>query len=396
MTTKRSQTTPAVLKTNAQNASIGSSDNSEADPSAKTQEDNQGPLKDFDAVKWELENVHDVYSSIASHFSATRYKPWPLVTNFLASLPPGSIGVDVGCGNGKYLHLRNLLHPNDQHGEKPSSSSPSQRDCVTIGVDRSSELIDLAQDMTLDKMAANTNTAGETAAKSQAETDGRMQGQDRERTVNSSQLVNEVAVGDGLSTGFRNQAFDYAISIATIHHFSTRQRRKEAIQELIRLVQPVDVESGQLAGNDSGSAGGRGRFLVYVWALEQRGQERRKFDEDDSKRRQEEEAEKGPPQGRDVLVPWVLRNQKKDNKKNGKSKAEDTQEQTTTQEEEPVYQRYYHLFEESELESLVQEAISSLPESISPLTVIREDSGWERGNWWGVWKVCRQGVPRVD
>lgn len=31
------------------------------------------------------------------------YQPWPIVERFLQNLPPGAIGLDVGCGNGKYL-----------------------------------------------------------------------------------------------------------------------------------------------------------------------------------------------------------------------------------------------------------------------------------------------------
>jgi hypothetical protein len=30
-------------------------------------------------------------------------QPWPVVDEFLRSLPAGSVGLDVGCGNGKYL-----------------------------------------------------------------------------------------------------------------------------------------------------------------------------------------------------------------------------------------------------------------------------------------------------
>lgn len=31
-----------------------------------------------------------------------RYRPWPQVAEFLTSLIPGSVVLDVGCGNGKY------------------------------------------------------------------------------------------------------------------------------------------------------------------------------------------------------------------------------------------------------------------------------------------------------
>lgn len=59
----------------------------------------------------ELENVHvyNVYENIASHFSETRHTPWPNVLQFVQSLEKGSILIDVGCGNGKYLgHIRDI------------------------------------------------------------------------------------------------------------------------------------------------------------------------------------------------------------------------------------------------------------------------------------------------
>lgn len=52
---------------------------------------------------WEICHVRKVYDGIAEHFSATRYKRWPVVDRFLADLPRGSLGMDLGCGNGKNL-----------------------------------------------------------------------------------------------------------------------------------------------------------------------------------------------------------------------------------------------------------------------------------------------------
>ncbi|KAI9711174.1 MAG: tRNA methyltransferase, has a role in tRNA modification [Bogoriella megaspora] len=60
-------------------------------------------MSGIDEQAYEEEHVHSVYEQIASHFSSTRYKPWPIVENFLRSQPEGSIGLDLGCGNGKYL-----------------------------------------------------------------------------------------------------------------------------------------------------------------------------------------------------------------------------------------------------------------------------------------------------
>ncbi|KAL2900576.1 hypothetical protein RDABS01_025658 [Bienertia sinuspersici] len=47
--------------------------------------------------------VHQVYDAIAPHFSSTRFAKWPKVASFLDSLPQGSLVLDAGCGNGKYL-----------------------------------------------------------------------------------------------------------------------------------------------------------------------------------------------------------------------------------------------------------------------------------------------------
>ncbi|KAJ3225386.1 tRNA methyltransferase, has a role in tRNA modification [Chytriomyces hyalinus] len=62
---------------------------------------------DYEAL--ERTHVQSVYQAIAPHFSATRYKPWPVVEDFLGAIPAGSIGADVGCGNGKYLGVNPKL-----------------------------------------------------------------------------------------------------------------------------------------------------------------------------------------------------------------------------------------------------------------------------------------------
>lgn len=57
----------------------------------------------------EKKYVYEIYDKIASHFSSTRYKPWPKIKVFLDQIPEGSIVADVGCGNGKYLGLNDKL-----------------------------------------------------------------------------------------------------------------------------------------------------------------------------------------------------------------------------------------------------------------------------------------------
>lgn len=74
----------------------------------------------------EKKHVYEVYDKIAPHFSNTRYKPWPKIAKYLESLPTGSINLDVGCGNGKYL------------GVNPSN-------VFSIGTDRSINLLDICR-----------------------------------------------------------------------------------------------------------------------------------------------------------------------------------------------------------------------------------------------------------
>lgn len=50
---------------------------------------------------------------------------------------------------------------------------------------------------------------------------------------------------------FRSNTFDAVISIGVIHHFTTVERRVEAISELARVLRP------------------EGKLMIYVWALEQ-------------------------------------------------------------------------------------------------------------------------------
>uniref|UniRef100_A0A3P9GWS5 tRNA (carboxymethyluridine(34)-5-O)-methyltransferase n=2 Tax=Oryzias latipes TaxID=8090 RepID=A0A3P9GWS5_ORYLA len=130
-----------------------------------------------DAARLEEEYVHRVYSTIASHFSDTRHTPWPRVCHFLSSLPSGSVLADVGCGNGKYLAVN--------------------ADLVTVGCDRSTALVQIC--------AARGYHA---------------------------------FVSDALSVPLRTASCDACISIAVIHHFSTAERRLAAVKELVRLLKP--------------------------------------------------------------------------------------------------------------------------------------------------------------
>lgn len=200
------------------------------------------------ASVYEETHVHGVYEAIAPHFSATRHKPWPFVSSFLASQPPGSVGLDVGCGNGKNMGVN--------------------QDVVMLGCDRSAALVALARDMWCTGLTTNNDGHGLIAGA-------------------------DVAVADSLHLPFREASADFVICIAVIHHLSTRERRVDAIRRLLWCVRRDKANSRSSTEVDSTleTENLGGGVLIYVWALEQ-SSSRRGWDKDSEQ---------------DLLVPWVMK-----------------------------------------------------------------------------------------
>ncbi|KAI9836218.1 MAG: hypothetical protein M1819_001555 [Sarea resinae] len=276
------------------------------------------PARDADAdadTAYEEEHVHRVYEQIASHFSSTRYKPWPIVERFLKELHPGSIGLDIGCGNGKYM----AVNPN----------------IFIIGSDRSTNLTKIA----------------------------------------SQHQPHAAIVADNLFLPHPMFLFDFAISIAVIHHLSTSKRRIQAIQEILKALRSPSVH--KLGADENNEAKEpEGRALIYVWALEQKSS-RRGWDE-------------GHEQ--DVMVPWVMKGKgdagrPEDAKKGRRARIDKKQpglgdesikEDTKETENHPTEQsrtflRYYHLYRSGELEQDIVAAGGAIVES-----------GYEKDNWWAI------------
>lgn len=93
----------------------------ETEEKKETEENSDGGS----SLSFEQRHVHETYEQIAPHFSASRYKEWPEVANFLQSLPPYAIIADAGCGNGKYFECA-------QYRLTTTEPQPSQRDsCST-------------------------------------------------------------------------------------------------------------------------------------------------------------------------------------------------------------------------------------------------------------------------
>ncbi|KAF2879487.1 hypothetical protein ILUMI_26682 [Ignelater luminosus] len=132
-------------------------------------------IKENLAIELEKTHVHNVYDTIADHFSDTRHKPWPNVLDFVQSLEIGSVLVDVGCGNGKYLgHNRNVFD---------------------LGCDSSASLINVCKTRGFQVFTCNC-----------------------------------------LNIPLRNNIADGIISIAVIHHLANSERRLQAIKELVRVL----------------------------------------------------------------------------------------------------------------------------------------------------------------
>ncbi len=209
-------------------------------------------------------------------------QPWPLVERFLNEQRHGSIGVDVGCGNGKYLAVNNNV--------------------FIIGSDRSTNLTCIA----------------------------------------AQHQPHSAVVADVLELPHPPSIFDFALSIAVIHHLSTRERRVAAITSTLDILKPP---SSIDTSNDCG-----GKALLYVWALEQ-ASSRRGWDNGDAQ---------------DVMVPWVTKSSQLSHIK-GQRRMDETEPK------EKTYQRYYHLYRKGELEEDVLHAGG-----------VVFDSGYERDNWWAI------------
>ncbi len=137
-------------------------------------------------------------------------------------------------------------------------------------------------------------------------------------------------VADTLNLPHPPSSFDFAICIAVIHHLSTPSRRIAAIKSILELL--LQVSHGAKPG----------KLLLFVWALEQKSS-RRGWDTGDKQ---------------DVMVPWILR----DNHKGAAQREGDR-----------TYSRYYHIYQEGELEGDVAAAGGTTLES-----------GYEKDNWWAI------------
>ena len=184
----------------------------------------------------EFENnyVHKTYDKIAQKFSITRHTVWKYTKKFINSLPKNSKCLEIGCGNGK-----NMLYCKDLDWTGVEICKGFRDICIKRGLN--------------------------------------------------------VIDGNAIDLPFEDNSFDVVISIAVIHHLSTEQRRKKAIQEMFRVLKPG------------------GRMLIEVWSIKQLEKSTHKFSKQEN------------------MVPWKL----------------------ISNSATEIHNRYYHVFVENELKDLI-------------------------------------------
>ena len=121
--------------------------------------------------------VVQVYDKIATHFNDTRAYTWDSVEKFVKSLTSYSSLVEIGCGNGKNLLIRD--------------------DLIRVGMDISQEMTKITKNKSID-----------------------------------------CGLGDCQWLPFKTNSFDASISIAVNHHLDCPNKRLQALGEQIRITKP--------------------------------------------------------------------------------------------------------------------------------------------------------------
>ena len=131
-----------------------------------------------------LKKQIEVWDAIAESFDATRRKPWEICLDFINDSDINSIVADLGCGNGRHL-------------------LPCAEHCKgVVGVDISRNLLEIVQGKVKDRGFENV-------------------------LLLQSDLV-ELPVKDN--------SFDGALFIASLHNIKNRSNRIESLKELRRIL----------------------------------------------------------------------------------------------------------------------------------------------------------------
>ena len=154
-------------------------------------------------------NYIETYDHIALHFNETRKAIWSRVGKFLNMIPKYSLVADIGCGNGKYTRYR--------------------QDIFVIANDICIPLLHMIE--------KNNTKAIYTVSDSDSS--------------KKAICTYGCCIADGLYLPYKTKSFQYAISIAVLHHISDYESRLKFITNIINILEPG------------------GKLLFTVWALEQ-------------------------------------------------------------------------------------------------------------------------------
>jgi ubiquinone/menaquinone biosynthesis C-methylase UbiE len=132
------------------------------------------------------ESIQAGYNAVASDFSRTRQKMWPEVVEQAELIPEGSRVLDLGCGNGRLYQLF------------------QGKTIEYLGIDISAGLIAEAQ----------------------------------KKYPNAKDYFQ---VGDTLKTNLPDSIIDTVFSIAVLHHLPSETVRRQAINEMFRLLKPQGI-----------------------------------------------------------------------------------------------------------------------------------------------------------
>ncbi|KAI9716870.1 MAG: tRNA methyltransferase, has a role in tRNA modification [Chrysothrix sp. TS-e1954] len=367
-----------------------------------------------DPAVFETTHVHSVYNAISYHFSRTRAKPWPTPVRFLKAQEEGSVGVDVGCGSGRYLVGLSALGVGGEEGERGTGREQVRRGegklgetgkargkaIFVIGSDRSSELVAITEKRLRQEGSKNEALVADVLNLPHLPR-RRPCAPTRTSTSDQPSKTPLKTKNPPKSKHTPPPGLDFALSIALLHHLSTRARRIAAIAEILAILRDG------------------GRALLFVWALEQGEGSRRRELVSGSGQGGEDGGRTGEGRGRDVMVPWKLQSARNERGRGGKARrgksrqregqegdvgVERTAADATSSpsskdsatassgsilmqdgvDEPQVLNRYYHLYASGELEEDVAAAGGEVVEA-----------GWERDNWWVVCEPYLQ-VPVVS
>lgn len=135
----------------------------------------------MDSDKVEKEYVHLIYTRLATYQhnenKSSNLRIWPRVRQFVEAQQPGSIIVDVGCGESKY----------------------ASKDTFVMGFDTCTEVL-----------------VGSVDGKN----------------------LNDVQIANAMSMPYKDGVVDAILNVSVIHHLSTGQKRRSVLQECSRCMRP--------------------------------------------------------------------------------------------------------------------------------------------------------------